>query len=211
MPFHHLPHEDITALHDAAMDTGLTASRTSLLGGLDASFKAGLPTHPSPAAQLLSDLHALNDTEALADGTVPLRTWLTNARALTSSRRESAVFQYALDQIAPPSPGGGGGEPAPAQPRERRGGAKLTGAEIKELMHALLSAFPSRDTLALMLRVELDRALDEIAGAGNLRDTVFALITAAEAQGWVPRLLEGAVAHVPGNDALRAIADKHRP
>ena len=93
---------------------------------------------------------------------------------------------------------------------ELRWSAKLTGAEHKDLTDALLSAFPTRDALAHMLRFELDMKLDEIAAPGNLRTTVFELVSFAEAQGWVPRLFEAALARVPGNSALRVIAAKRQ-
>jgi hypothetical protein len=48
---------------------------------------------------------------------------------------------------------------------------------------ALINAFPTRGALAQMLRFRLDRSLDEIAGPGNLRDTVFEVVTHAEAHG----------------------------
>jgi class 3 adenylate cyclase len=100
MPFrHHLPPDDITALHKAAVGTGLTAHRDTLLAGIAPSFVAGLPINPSPAAQILTDLHTLNSIETLADGTVPLRSWLMSALTLTSSRSESAAFQRALDKL----------------------------------------------------------------------------------------------------------------
>jgi len=99
MPFHHLLPADITALHEAATATGLTASRTSLFDHIP-PFD-GLQTSPRPDAQLLSDLHTLNALESLADGTVPFRLWLTNALTLTSSRSESAVFQRALHKLSP--------------------------------------------------------------------------------------------------------------
>ena len=72
MPFHHLSSDDITALHAAAVDAGLTARRGALLGGMDASFATRLDTDPSPSAQLLSDLHAPHGVESLTDDSVPL-------------------------------------------------------------------------------------------------------------------------------------------
>src|SRR5262245_54192377 len=98
---HHLPHEDISALYNAAIAAGLTAQRTGLLEHIDPAFVAGLSTNPSPAGQIYTDLHALNALEALADGSVPLHTWLANARNLTASRSESALFQSTLARLSP--------------------------------------------------------------------------------------------------------------
>ena len=95
-------------------------------------------------------------------------------------------------------------------PPELRWGAKLSGAEHKELSEALLSAFPSRNALAQMLRFGLDKSLDEIAAPGNLRDTVFDVITTAEAGGFTGALFEAAIAAAPGNPELLAIAARRR-
>ncbi|APR76411.1 Glutamate synthase [NADPH] large chain [Minicystis rosea] len=111
----HLPLEDITAIHKAAVKLGLGASRSALLGGLDPAFTASLAIHPSPAAQMLTDLHTLNGIEALTDGSVPLHVWLTNALDLTSTTRESEVFARALEVL------GGAARTAAALP----GGAEL--------------------------------------------------------------------------------------
>jgi hypothetical protein len=97
--------------------------------------------------------------------------------------------------------------PAPATLPPRRG-SKLSGAEIDELCSALLSAYPTRKALAYMVKVGVDRNLDEIAGEGNLRDTVFQLVQAAEAQGFAAELFAAALARAPGNPALQAIAEK---
>jgi hypothetical protein len=61
-----------------------------------------------------------------------------------------------------------------------------------------------------MLRFKLDKKLDEIAASTNLRATVFELLGAAEAGGWIPSLVDAALRHVPGNPALRAVAAKRR-
>jgi hypothetical protein len=61
-----------------------------------------------------------------------------------------------------------------------------------------------------MLRFKLDRRLDELAAPNNLRATVFELVNTAEAQGWIPQLFDAALAQVPGNPALRAIAAKRQ-
>jgi hypothetical protein len=75
---------------------------------------------------------------------------------------------------------------------------------------ALINAFPTRGALAQMLRFRLDRSLDEIAGPGNLRDTVFEVVTHAEAHGIVPALFDAAQAAAPLNPEILAIAAKRR-
>jgi len=86
---------------------------------------------------------------------------------------------------------------------------RFTGPELEELVRALLSAFPSRIALARMVRLKLDRNLAEIA-TGNLIDTVFELVTTAEAQGFIPELFAAALSEVPRNGELLAIAERRR-
>jgi signal transduction histidine kinase len=102
-------HHQILRVHVAAVAVRLDSSRSALLSGLPADLVASLPTAPTPAAQLLSDLHRLNDTGRLPDGAVPLQTWLSNAIALSGSLVKADVFRQALDAsqgaplLSPPS------------------------------------------------------------------------------------------------------------
>ena len=100
--------------------------------------------------------------------------------------------------------------PGAAAPPRPLGLAKLSGAEIEERTRALLSAFTTRPALARMLRVRLDKKLDEIAGSGNLHGAAFEVVITAEAHGFVDELFVAALAEVPKNAALLAIADKRR-
>jgi hypothetical protein len=79
-----------------------------------------------------------------------------------------------------------------------------------ELTEALLDAFPTRRDLDWMLRFRLNKRLDEITGPGNLRDAAYQLVRAAEALGFMPELFAAALAEVPGNPRLRAIAERRR-
>lgn len=82
----------------------------------------------------------------------------------------------------------------------------LTGAQISQLLEALLDAYPQRDILRLMVRVELGENLDAIAGGGNLRAVVFSLIEWANRTGRTAELIDGARRGNPGNVALGAAA-----
>lgn len=93
--------EEIQRLYDTAVDLGLADERPALLGGLSAQYKASLCTDPTPAAQMLADLHALNDVDCLDDGTVPLGQWLRNAASLVCARPEGALFRDALVRLEP--------------------------------------------------------------------------------------------------------------
>jgi hypothetical protein len=69
---------------------------------------------------------------------------------------------------------------------------QLSGAEFKALRGAIQSAYRSRDELRIVVREELDVALNEIAPeGGSLRLTVAALIEWAESRGRLEELLRG--------------------
>jgi nucleoside phosphorylase len=88
------------------------------------------------------------------------------------------------------------------------GGSKLSGADVKRLQDALLSAFPMRSALAQVVRVGLDENLDAIAASENLRAAVFELIWWAEAQGRLEELIGAVRAANPGNAHLRAFMER---
>lgn len=88
----------LRALAEVALALGL--DRKALLAHV--AIADSIPTSPTPAGQMLVDLHTLNGVR-LDDGSVPLRTWLANAIYLGTLRTEKAIFQRALDAL--------GGEP----------------------------------------------------------------------------------------------------
>ncbi len=96
-----LEHPRIVLLHAAAETAQLAAQRTTLLAGIDPSIQNSLPTAPTPAAHLLSDLGTLNALGQLPDGTAPLAYWLVNAHRLSKGRVEADVFQEAIDALPP--------------------------------------------------------------------------------------------------------------
>lgn len=98
-------HSQILRVQKAAVAIGLDTMRDALLGGIPRALTATFSGNPNPAAQLLSDLSHLNELDPLADGTVPLHTWLSNALRLSDLRLEATVFQQVLDlaQRAPPT------------------------------------------------------------------------------------------------------------
>ncbi|WP_424097397.1 effector-associated domain EAD1-containing protein [Moorena producens] len=83
---------------------------------------------------------------------------------------------------------------------------RLTGPQYQQLTNALISAFPDQQRLAQVVRFRLNKHLNSIAMGNNLQAIVFGLIEAAEAQGWVDKLILGARESNPGNPALVAIA-----
>jgi len=83
----------------------------------------------------------------------------------------------------------------------------LAGSQIAQLLDALLAAYPRRDDLRMMVRVELNENLDAIAGGDTLRVVAFSLIEWAQRTGRTAELIAGARRGNPGNPALRAFAD----
>jgi len=74
----------------------------------------------------------------------------------------------------------------------------LTGTQFGALQKALLSAFPTSGALGQLVRVRLDKNLDEIvAGVANLTDAVFATIQWADAQGRTIELIGKAIEENP--------------
>lgn len=81
----------------------------------------------------------------------------------------------------------------------------ITGKQIGQIVDALLSAFPTRADLAMLVAIELDAHLDAITTAPNLRADVFALVQWALARNRLNELLAGARRQNPGNPRLRAL------
>jgi len=98
-----LEHYEILKLHAAVISAQLMTSRSALLTGIAGSFVAGLPDAENRADQILQDLNAMNDTGELADGSMPLATWLANAIGRTRGKREEAIFAAALEHVRPGS------------------------------------------------------------------------------------------------------------
>ncbi|WP_366914273.1 SUMF1/EgtB/PvdO family nonheme iron enzyme [Mastigocoleus sp. MO_188.B34] len=83
---------------------------------------------------------------------------------------------------------------------------KLSGQEIGRLRDAIISAFPDKASLEMMVAIELDENLDEIAGGQTLKAIVFYLIKKwAEPKGKLKELVEGACKENPGNQDLKNI------
>jgi hypothetical protein len=83
---------------------------------------------------------------------------------------------------------------------------KLTGIQYDRLGKSLRAAFPTLPSLTMMVRFKLDRTLADISMAGNMRELVFELIQAAEAEGWTAELLASARETNPGNQQLLEFA-----
>ncbi|MCC6456082.1 MAG: trypsin-like peptidase domain-containing protein [Caldilineaceae bacterium] len=80
---------------------------------------------------------------------------------------------------------------------------KLPGKLFRQLQDALVSAFPTRQALAPVVRTELDENLDAIAGADTYIEVVFNLIVWAEARDAVETLVTKARAANQTNAELK--------
>jgi hypothetical protein len=82
---------------------------------------------------------------------------------------------------------------------------QLSGKQIGEIQEALLDAFPARDDLRMMVRIELDEKLEAIADGSNQRVVIFNLISWAERTGRIDDLVQGALRQNQGNLALQKL------
>lgn len=87
---------------------------------------------------------------------------------------------------------------------------QLSGQQLKQIQEALLSAFPGKDDLAMLARLELNEPLGAIAGGENQRVLIFNLLTWAERTGRVADLLAGAISQLPGNPLLQRLMQDAR-
>jgi hypothetical protein len=114
----------------------------------------------------------------------------------------------------PPPPNGGNGDPAvhddgnhPAEPRLVVPQLDdITGKQQGELADALIAAFGDKETLRRMVRTQLDKNLDAIAGGSDLQALTFDLVGWAKRSGYLRELVQAAVDAQPRNHTLRAFA-----
>ncbi|WP_293059153.1 MULTISPECIES: SAV_2336 N-terminal domain-related protein [unclassified Moorena] len=85
---------------------------------------------------------------------------------------------------------------------------KLAGQQYQQLTDALVDAFPSKSRLAELVEYKFSKNLDSIAMGDDLKEIVFKLIKAAQAEGWVDKLIAGARESSPDNSALLAFAQE---
>jgi V8-like Glu-specific endopeptidase len=85
----------------------------------------------------------------------------------------------------------------------------LTAQQFQQFWEALRNAF-NVPRLREMVRFGLDKRLDDISVADNLRQVVFDLIQDAEMAGYTMQLLNAARRSQPGNEALLAFAQQFK-
>ena len=79
------------------------------------------------------------------------------------------------------------------------------------LCAALRDAYASREDLEMMLGLNLDKSLDDIATSGlSLRFTIYRLVVVAKSEGWLDSLVEAALGDRPENKLLKAWSRKYQ-
>lgn len=84
----------------------------------------------------------------------------------------------------------------------------LTGLQYKQFTEALLDAFQSQQRLTELVKFQFGKNLNVIAMGGDLKEIVFKLIQAAEAEGWTDKLIAGTRESNPRNSKLFAFAQE---
>src|SRR2546421_10652796 len=80
--------------------------------------------------------------------------------------------------------------------------------QLKQLMKALIHAYPTRSALEEMVSHGLDVQLSTITSEGNLDHTVFELLRWAQAHGTVDKLVQAALSHNSQNPELLRVAEQ---
>lgn len=131
-------------IYDAILALG--QSRDALLTGVPPTISSSLPVLRSQAETLWSDLNQLNRMGVIRDGSVPLVTWLKNARRLAGLRRQAETFEEALDKLIVVD-GAPRGMAVDARSREDSQPMDTSRALLVTVLHA-----PEEDTFANALR-----------------------------------------------------------
>jgi formylglycine-generating enzyme required for sulfatase activity len=84
----------------------------------------------------------------------------------------------------------------------------LPGETIRKIREAIKSAFPNRDELVMMLRMELDIPESEVPDNSNYNLVVFNLIDQLDRQNRIPELIKGALNERRGNPDLQEVAQE---
>lgn len=87
--------------------------------------------------------------------------------------------------------------------------APLSKDETRELLAAVLSAFPSQDKLRITVKLGLDLNLDVEVGGANYKEVATNFITYLESEGRTREFLSAARRDVPGNPKLREFEAKY--
>ena len=87
----------------------------------------------------------------------------------------------------------------------------INGSQRKQLLQAIISAYPSKADLEMMIDFGLEENLNIIAGGENYQQVVYNLIKWAKANGKLDKLIGAACNNNPGNEKLKDIKQKLVP
>ncbi len=82
------------------------------------------------------------------------------------------------------------------------------GKQFKKIHEAMLHAFPNRDSLARLVRFNLNQDLQTIIRDTDQSTMIFELLEWADAHGNLDELLDAAIAENPGNKVLRTAVEQ---
>jgi len=85
---------------------------------------------------------------------------------------------------------------------------KITGRQRQKLVQAIISAYPTKAALEMMINFTLEENLNVIAGGENYEQVVFQLIKWAKANGKLEILILSASEYNPGNKELQTIKNE---
>ncbi len=85
---------------------------------------------------------------------------------------------------------------------------RLSGQLTGEFQAALMDAFPTRDRLEQMVKLQLSRNLSDFASNAGLETVTFQLIQEFARQDKILELVEGALQANPNNQKLKPFVDK---
>jgi hypothetical protein len=216
----------------SAVDLYTSAAATLIRRGLPAVIAMQFGISHASAAELARTFY-----ESLADG-LPVEGALTHARIALSLAQsntldwaapvlylrapDGVLFEMASDKAVRTVEDGSDEvdgqshaqlflEPiqAAAKFRLSKPIRSLSGSQFSELQSAMLAAYPRRNLLRQMVRIQLQENLDGLVGEGDMMHLIFELIEWSERTGRLSQLIEGAVNGVPDNWLLREFVERN--
>ncbi len=154
-----LEHSQILELHAAILSANMSNMRSGLIHHIDPAFVASIKLAATPTEQILDDLSTMNTAVSLADGSVPLETWLGNAIARRPGR---SCFRLCWNEFVPDSQATRSRSASAATVAQLRAvGASLARISLAVLARAgIWGSFPWTDKL--LLKAQLVATLREL-------------------------------------------------
>ena len=183
-------------------------NRRLLLAGLPEQMKNSIPSSDTPITALASmvDVADGDAWAELSNGTWSIVVVVENSLQFVRGAKLGVELESLLNTLRERLLKGSQ-QPAGQPAANPQAATHIPGEQVYRLHAALLSAFPDRDLLGMMVRFKLSENLDAIVEPGSLDVVTYKLIEWAEARGQVERLINGALMQNPGSEQLRAVAE----